>query len=1074
MPLNLYTSNRMEVLVDTLASALRKPLALPFTQEVIVVQSRGMQRWLSMELASRFGIWANGHYPFPNAMVQELFRKILPDMPDTLSFAPEVMSWRIMRLLPELLETEPFGTLRRYLSDDPDNLKLFQLSEKIADTFDQYTLFRPEMLSGWEAGELQPLGDEWQPILWRKLAAGEMMHRGRMKELFCKQLSPASLGVKEIPERITLFGISYLPKFHLDMLSAVAKVTEVNLFLLSPTSQYWGDILPRKAIARLPEEERALRSEGNPLLASLGRIGRDFSDMIIDMSDSAFHQEERYLDPGEKCLLHALQSDILNLSGTGEKGELRPLDPRDRSLRIHSCHSPLREIEVLYDNILAMLEEYPDLSPRDIVVMTPEIESYSPYIASVFGSGSAGGDGAVVLHYSIADRRMINEGEIASAVLKLLALSGSRLAASELFDLLASPPVSRRFLLESDELDVIRGWIEKTGIRWGMDEGDRTARNLPGYRENSWKAGLDRLLLGYAMPDENQLFNGILPYDDLAGSAAETLGKFAGFITAVETFVNRMERPCTLDEWRARFQALLADFILPSSVSEREFATIAALAEQLGDVAIKAEFTGEVTPAVMLSWLRARLEQQEQGLGFMTGGITFCAMLPMRSVPFRVVVLIGMNDSAFPRQSRAPGFDLIAREPQKGDRSLRNEDRYLFLESILSARDVLYISFMGQSIKDNSELPPSVLVSELLDAVRRGFALLDGDTIEKHLVVRHRLQAFNRAYYSASSPLFSYSNENYQALVEKERPSTQSRPFISFPLDEASEEWKAVSLERLLRFYDNPAGFFLQQRLGIRLEVTAEPLEDREPFAVQGLELYSLKQELLEVVLEGGESNELLPLYRSRGLLPPARHGELLFRKILDEVREFAAIVQEKSGSKAPLAPLEVDLQLGQFRLTGQLGRVWPQSLLHYRCAKLKMKDQMRGWIEHLVLNAANRPGYPKESCLIMVNDTKNFTPVADAALQLEHLLQHYRQGLAMPLRFFPRSSMAYATKENLDAARKEWRDDTFNNRPGEGSDPAIQRCFGSAEPFDEEFCSLAVELLKPMMAAAGEKAQSV
>ena len=525
-----------------------------------------------------------------------------------------------------------------------------------------------------------------------------------------------------------------------------------------------------------------------------------------------------------------------------------------------------------------------------------------------------------------------------------------------------------------------------------------------------------------------------------------------------------MERPCTLDEWRTRFQALLADFILPSSVSEREFATIAALAEQLGDVAIKAEFTGEVTPAVMLSWLRARLEQQEQGLGFMTGGITFCAMLPMRSIPFRVVVLIGMNDSAFPRQSRAPGFDLIAREPQKGDRSLRNEDRYLFLESILSARDVLYISFMGQSIKDNSELPPSVLVSELLDAVRRGFALLDGDTIEKHLVVRHRLQAFNRAYYSASSPLFSYSNENYQALVEKERPSIQSRPFISFPLDEASEEWKAVSLERLLRFYDNPAGFFLQQRLGIRLEGTAEPLEDREPFAVQGLELYSLKQELLEVVLEGGESNELLPLYRSRGLLPPARHGELLFRKILDEVREFAAIVQEKSGRKAPLAPLEVDLQLGQFRLTGQLGRVWPQSLLHYRCAKLKMKDQMRGWIEHLVLNAANRSGYPRESCLVMVNDTKNFTPVADAALHLEHLLQHYRQGLAMPLRFFPRSSLAYATKENLDAARKEWRDDTFNNRPGEGSDPAIQRCFGSAEPFDEEFCSLAVELLRPMI----------
>lgn len=1069
MPLNLYTSNRMEVLVDTLKAALREPLASPFTQEVIVVQSRGMQRWLSMELASRFGVWANGHYPFPNAMVQELFGALFSEKPDTSSFAPEVMSWRIMRLLPELLDTEPFGTLRRYLADDPDGLKLFQLSEKIADTFDQYTLFRPEMLSAWEAGESQPAGEEWQPVLWRKLADGEGMHRGRMKELFCRQLSPLSPEVKEIPERITLFGISYLPKFHLDMLSAVARVTEVNLFLLSPTREYWGDILARKAIVRLPEEERALRMEGNPLLASLGRIGRDFSDMIIDMSDSAFHQEERYDDPGEVCLLHGLQSDILNLSGTGEEGEQRPLDPFDRSLRIHSCHSPLREIEVLYDNILAMLEESPGLTLRDIVVMTPDIESYSPYISTVFG---AGGNGAG-LHYSIADRRMMHEGEIASAVLKLLALPASRLAASELFDLLASPPVSRRFSVESDELDVIREWIEKTGIRWGMDEGDRTAKALPSYRENSWKAGLDRLLLGYAMPDENQLFNGILPYDDLAGSAAETLGKFAGFITAVEAFVNRMERPCTLEEWRSRFQALLADFILPSSVSEREFATITALGEKLGEVATAAEFTKEVTPAVMLSWLRAHLELQEQGLGFMTGGITFCAMLPMRSIPFRVVVLIGMNDSAFPRQSRAPGFDLIAREPQKGDRSLRNEDRYLFLESILSARDLLYISYIGQSIRDNSELPPSVLVSELLDAVRRGFSLPDGDSVEKQLVVRHPLQAFNRAYYSAGSPLFSYSAENFHALVEKERPAAPLRPFMSVPLDEPPEEWKTVSLKQLLRFYDNPAGFFLEQRLDIRLEGMVEPLEDREPFAVEGLALYSLKQELLEIVLGGGNTLELLPLYRSRGVLPPARHGELLFRKILDEVQQFAATVQEKTAGAGALAPLEVDLQLGGFRLTGQLARVWPESLLHYRCAKLKMKDQMRGWIEHLVLNMADKPGYPKKTSLVMVDDEKQFAPVADAALYLENLLKYYWQGLSMPLRFFPRSSLAFAAKEDLDAARKEWRDDTFNNRPGEGSDPAIERCFGSTDPFDREFCSLAVELLRPMIQAAGEEAQS-
>ena len=1072
MALNLFTSNRMEVLVDALASTLREPPTSPFTKEVIVVQSKGMQRWLSMQLASHYGVWANGHYPFPNAMVQELFEKFFSPAPDSSSFTPEVMAWKIMRLLPALLDSTPFAPLLHYLADDHNGLKRFQLSEKIADTFDQYTLYRSEMLGRWEAALPEAPEEAWQAVLWQQMTLGnDGQHRGKLKEIFCRQRDFTAQEKKDVPERIALFGISYLPKFHLDILSTVSRVTEVNLFLLSPTREYWGDIISKKASARLSAPERALRSEGNPLLASLGTIGRDFSEMIIDLSDEAFIHEENYIDPGESTLLHALQSDILNLSGTGEEGVKRTLDTLDRSLWIHSCHSPLREIEILHDNILSLLQQDKELSPRDIVVMTPDIETYSPYISSVFG---AGGEGTGGLTYSIADRRMMNEGEIAGAVLKVLALYRSRCRASELFDLLASPPVSRRFSLDDDELETIRGWIEKSGIRWGMDEGDRSGSALPGYRENSWMAGLDRLLLGYAMPDEHLLFNDILPYDDLTGSQADTLGKFAGFVTTVDRVVKQIQRPRSLHEWSVQFQELLSDFIAPDESSEREYTAIAILGEQITSSAALADFTADVEPAVMFSWLRSRLEQQEQGVGFMTGGITFCAMLPMRSIPFRVVALIGMNDSAFPRQSQPPGFDLIAKNPCRGDRSLRNEDRYLFLESILSARDILYISYVGQSIRDNSDLPPSVLVSELLDAVRRGFSLPDEQcSVEKHLVVRHRLQAFNPEYFAADSPLFSYSLENFRALVEKESRSETIRPFILEPLKEPplllQEEWKTVPLEKLLRFYDNPSSFFLEHRLGIRIESMAEPLEDREHFDVEGLELYQMKQELLEFELEGSNAEDLLPLFRSRGMLPPARHGELLFRKIADDVKEFAGVVRNNTGVAMPLAPLEIDLQIGEFRLLGKLDRLWPQHLLHYRCARLKVKDQMRSWIEHLVLNAVAQPGYPLETTLVMVDDIVNFTRLNDASSHLETLMKHYREGMQKPLHFFPRSSMAYAAKESLDDARKIWRDSDFNPNPGESLEPAIQRCFGSEEPFDNEFCLLAVRLLKPMIENSAE-----
>jgi exodeoxyribonuclease V gamma subunit len=632
-----------------------------------------------------------------------------------VKFSKDVMCWSVMRLLPGLLDRERFAPLHDYLLDDREGLKLFQLSGKIADTFDQYTLFRPDYLEAWEKGGDDGARD-WQPELWRALVEGSSgLHRGRMQAEFCRMVQSTPLP-PGFPKRISLFGISWMPPFHIGMLEALAASMPVNIFLLSPTQEYWSDIVSRRRLFRMSESERKLSTEGNPLLASLGRSGREFAELLLD-ERGIMKEHDLYADPGKSTMLHALQSDMLNLRGAGEDGERHPApDPSDRSIQVHSCHNPLREVEVLHDNLLDLLERHPGLEPRDIVVMTPDIETYAPYIATVFG---ASGDGMPRLPHSIADRRMLDEGGVAPAMLKLLELYGSRHTAPALFDLLSSSPVSRRFRLDDEELDTIRRWVEQTRIRWGMDERSRSGLGLPPFRENSWRAGLERLLLGYAMPEEGVLYDGVLPYD--VEGKAETLGKLADFIDAVGELSTRFDRPHTLEGWRELFMRTLADFIEADADSERELADITGGIDQLAELAGHAGFEGEVPATVVISWLRSRLEQFEMGLGFMTGGITFCAMLPMRSIPFRVVAMIGMNDGAFPRQQHPPGFDMLSREPRRGDRSVRGDDRYLFLESILSARDVLYLSYVGQSIRDNSELPPSVLVSELLDAVDRGF-----------------------------------------------------------------------------------------------------------------------------------------------------------------------------------------------------------------------------------------------------------------------------------------------------------------------------------------------------------------
>jgi exodeoxyribonuclease V gamma subunit len=859
-----------------------------------------------------------------------------------------------------------------------------------------------------------------------------------------------------------------MPPYHIGMIEALATRIPVNIFLLSPTQEYWSDIVSRRKLFRMSEGERELSTEGNPLLASLGGSGREFADLLLE-AGGIENEYDLYSDPGGDTLLHALQSDMLNLTGTGDGEERRPAPERaDRSVQVYSCHNPLREIEVLHDNLLDLLERLPGLEPRDIVVMSPDIETYAPYIATVFG---AQGEGVPRLPHSIADRRMLDEGGITPAMLKLLDLYGSRLTAPALFDLLSSPPVSRRFRLEGEALGTVRRWVAGTRIRWGMDERSRSGLGLPPFRENSWRAGLERLLLGYAMPDEGVLFDGVLPFD--VGGEAETLGRLADFIDALDALSAMFDRPRTLEGWRELLIRMLDTFIEADEDSEREVAAITAEIDRIAELSGLSGFGGEVSAQVMIAWLRAKLEAFEMGLGFMTGGITFCAMLPMRSIPFRVVAMIGMNDGAFPRQQRPPGFDMMSREPRKGDRSVRGDDRYLFLESILSARDVLYLSYVGQSVRDNTPRPPSVLVSELLDAVDRGFAFPEGEDAVSRLVVRHRLQGFSPACFTDGSVFFSYSRDNFRALEGRGSGNPAApRPFMDGPLPEAADAERVVSIDDLTKFFANPSAFFLDRRLGLKPSAALEPLQDREPFGAGGLDAYLMRQEMLEVVLEGGDARPLLPLFRSRGLLPPATHGELLFDGLLAEVREFALKVRELQGI-GPFEVLQADLDIGGYRLTGTLDPLLPSGQLLYRCARMRENDRIRSWIRHLVLGASGS-GHLQETRLVMLDRAVSYTPVADASKHLETLLSLYRQGLSQPLPFFPRASTAWAAKagkserERLEAAGAAWREG-YGGREGEGSDPAFRRCFGTEPPFDERFTSIADTILLPMLEHGGK-----
>jgi exodeoxyribonuclease V gamma subunit len=1069
----VYHSNRMEVLLEHLVAVVSEPLQAPFDQEVILVQSTGLERWLVQQLAYKRGIWANGSFPFPNALMRQIFEAFLGPLPEVSLYSPDVLAWRILGLLPACIGRKGFESLENYLRNDESGLKAVQLSRKIADVFDQYTLYRPEMVLGWEAGR----EDDWQAQLWRELTSGcTERHRAALKRAILERLESKGHDPVPFPARISIFGIPVLPPFHLDVLHALSRHTRICLFLLNPCREYWGDLLTRrqeyrdqsKAAVRGQLQEEMHYEVGNALLSSMSKQGGQFLNLLLDKEELL--EQTHYQDPGDGSLLACIQSDILNLRDRGRDGAKTPLAADDASIRIHSTHSPMREMEALYDYLLSLFDEIRDLEPRDIVVMTPQIEAYAPFISAVFSTAD---DASKKIPFSIADRSPKSESLVIQAFLKMLRLCRSRFGAGEVMDLLDSPPVQARFGLASGDMEIIQGWLDATGIRWGIDGEDRSRFGVPPFDENSWQAGLKRLLIGYALPTENdQFFENILPYDGVEGSESEILGRFADFALTLFESIRSLETPRTPQKWRAALLELFDRFLLPNEDTEREAQMVRSQLQAFASAAALAGFTAKLGIEAVRYWLEERLQAESWSHGFLAGGVTFCEMLPMRSIPFRVVALVGMDNTAFPRQGRPPGFDLVARDPKPGDRSLRDEDRYLFLEALLSARERLYISYVGQSIQDNSEIPPSPLVSELLDYVEQGFAPAPPATsVQDQLAVRHRLQAFSPAYFCGGKKLFSYSQDNLEALRAHAAEAAEQAPFMRSPASDPPVEWRTLDIRDLKKFFAQPVEYFLRRRLGIRLEEPAAQAEDCEPFSLDALHRYQIEQEISERLLAGEDISGMETVVRSWGVLPPGTAGEVLYRQSERAARIFVHAVQAYLGA-APPSACEVQLEIGGFRLSGTVGDFRSGTLLRYRCATIKPKDQLSAWIDHLAWNAAVGETEPAQTIFVGKDGSLCFSVPEDSTQFLAQLLEFYWAGLKGPLPFFPRSSFAYAEaigrqrdpEAALREARKEWEAQPFRAVPAEEEDLYNKLAFGDGNPLDEVFETLAKAVLEPLL----------
>ncbi|EMO0620281.1 exodeoxyribonuclease V subunit gamma [Escherichia coli] len=1059
--LRVYHSNRLDVLEALMEFIVeRERLDDPFEPEMILVQSTGMAQWLQMTLSQKFGIAANIDFPLPASFIWDMFVRVLPEIPKESAFNKQSMSWKLMTLLPQLLEREDFTLLRHYLTDDSDKRKLFQLSSKAADLFDQYLVYRPDWLAQWETGHLvEGLGEAqaWQAPLWKALVeythelGQPRWHRANLYQRFIETLESATTCPPGVPSRVFICGISALPPVYLQALQALGKHIEIHLLFTNPCRYYWGDIKDPAYLAKLLTRQRRHSFEdrelplfrdsenagqlfnsdgeqdvGNPLLASWGKLGRDYIYLLSDLESS--QELDAFVDVTPDNLLHNIQSDILELENRAVAGvnieefsrsdNKRPLDPLDSSITFHVCHSPQREVEVLHDRLLAMLEEDPTLTPRDIIVMVADIDSYSPFIQAVFGSAPADR----YLPYAISDRRARQSHPVLEAFISLLSLPDSRFVSEDVLALLDVPVLAARFDITEEGLRYLRQWVNESGIRWGIDDDNVRELELPATGQHTWRFGLTRMLLGYAMESAQGEWQSVLPYDESSGLIAELVGHLASLLMQLNIWRRGLAQERPLEEWLPVCRDMLNAFFLPDAETEAAMTLIeqqwqAIIAEGLG-----AQYGDAVPLSLLRDELAQRLDQERISQRFLAGPVNICTLMPMRSIPFKVVCLLGMNDGVYPRQLAPLGFDLMSQKPKRGDRSRRDDDRYLFLEALISAQQKLYISYIGLSIQDNSERFPSVLVQELIDYIGQSH-YLPGDEalncdesearVKAHLTCLHTRMPFDPQNYQPGERQ-SYAREWLPAASQAGKAHSEFVQPLPFTLPET------VPLETLQRFWAHPVRAFFQMRLQVNFRTEDSEIPDTEPFILEGLSRYQINQQLLNALVEQDDAERLFRRFRAAGDLPYGAFGEIFWETQCQEMQQLADRV---IACRQPGQSMEIDLACNGVQITGWLPQVQPDGLLRWRPSLLSVAQGMQLWLEHLVYCASGGNG---ESRLFLRKDGEwRFPPLAaeQALHYLSQLIEGYREGMSAPLLVLPESGGAWL-KTCYDAQNDAMLDD--------------------------------------------------
>lgn len=994
--LSLHVSNRHELLQSALLARLGPGRGSPFEPDELIVPSAAHRRALTLALADAHGVAANLRFGYLADWLWQQVARVVPGVPAVSPFEADRLGWRLLAAFDDAAFVAPHPRLSAYL-ERADAVMRWELAMRVARLFEQYVTYRPEWLDGWQHGrmarELAPHagdGDErWQAALWARVVTELDLHDRDPVRSFIDALAGADAQAVArwgLPTTAQVMAPPSMPPVHLALLHALSRWVEIDLYLPNPCREYWTELVDPRRLAHLQARGRDAGHEvGHRLLAGWGKQTQALLDGVWSLPPSDTVDESTvFVEPETDTLLGRLQASILDVvepePHSAADLAATPPGPRDPvNIEVHECHSTTRELEVLHDRLLAHFAADPGLRASDVLVVTPDLEAAAPLIDAVFGTAPA----PRRLPYVITGRAQGIVAAPARALLALLDLVDSRWPVSQVFGLLQLPVVARRFDLDDTALQQVHDWLLEAGVHWGRDADHRASLELPAQSRHTLDDGLDRLFFGHALPEhvaasvgattdvaaESMLLADRLPSGDAEGSGASALGSLWRYTERLGALRDRCARPHAPAAWGELLGEACRQFLAPQGDELDELQALLEALQTLVDdmgvnVAVDTEASHDAPAlplAVMRAALRERLDDAGRG-GVPTGRISFASMSALRGLPFRWVCAFGLNDGAWPSRDRPAEFDLMARAPRRTDRQRRLDERNVFLDLVLAARDGLHLSYVGRSVRDNAVLPPSVLVSELVELLVPALAAR-ADTPKQRqaarqaaharLVVEHPLQGFSaEAFRPDADPRRRSHHETYaQALQAQQQawtrmaglqasgttPTTptsdapthdiaddetldddrvlddprQQPVFLEGRLPPVAPDWHELPIERLMECLRHPGRFLLRRRLGLDMGWAEPELSDDEAFTPERAVRKAFGQRLMPALLGLGtaEPADLVAwrqqahrLARAGVDWPGGQGGRLELERLLDSLLPFALRLRE-ALAVPPLPP---------------------------------------------------------------------------------------------------------------------------------------------------------------------------